>query len=59
VTRALLPTKIEDGLIGDISFDADGDVRPRPFTIVRFSRHTNSFNGVPPDGSNIAAVMSP
>ena len=59
VTSALLATKIEDGLIGDVSFDADGDVRPRPYVIVRFSRHTNNFNGVLPDGSNIAAVISP
>ena len=59
VTRALLATKIEDGLIGDVSFDADGDVRPRPYVIVRFSRHTNNFNGALPDGSNIAAVISP
>ena len=59
VTRALLATRIEDGLIGDVSFDADGDVRPRPYVIVRISRHTNNFNGVLPDGSNIAAVMSP
>ena len=42
-----------------MSFDADGDVRPRPYAIVRLSRHANNFNGVLPDGSNIAAVMSP
>ena len=46
-------------MIGDISFDADGDIRPRPFTIVRFSRHGQSLNGAAPDGSNIAAVISP
>jgi branched-chain amino acid transport system substrate-binding protein len=59
VTRALLATRIEDGLIGDISFDADGDVRPRPYVIIRSSRHAQSFNGSLPDGSNIAAVLSP
>ena len=59
VTRALLATRIENGLIGDVSFDADGDVRPRPYVIVRFSRHTSNINGVLPDGSNIAAVISP
>ena len=59
VTRALLATRIEDGLIGDVSFDADGDVRPRPYVIVRSSRHTHNFNGVLSDGSNIAAVISP
>ena len=46
-------------MIGDISFDADGDIRPQAFTIVRFSRHTRDFNGALPDGSNIAAVISP
>jgi DNA-binding SARP family transcriptional activator/ABC-type branched-subunit amino acid transport system substrate-binding protein len=59
VTRALLATKIENGLIGDVSFDADGDIRPQAFTIVRFSRHVHNFNGALPDGSNIAAVLSP
>ena len=59
VTRALLATKIEDSLIGDVSFDADGDIRPRPYVVVRFSRHTHNFNGARPDGSNIAAVISP
>ena len=59
VTRAMLATKIEDGLIGDVSFDADGDVRPRPYVIVRYSRHANNLNGALPDGSNIAAVISP
>jgi hypothetical protein len=59
VTRALLATRIEDGLIGDFSFDADGDVRPRPYVIVRSSRHAQSFSASLPDGSNIAAVMSP
>ncbi len=59
VTRALLATRIKDGLIGDISFDADGDIRPRPYVIARFSRHASNFNGVLPDGSNLAAVLSP
>ena len=50
---------VKNGLIGDVRFDANGDIHPRPYVIVRFSRHANNFNGVLPDGSNIAAVLSP
>jgi hypothetical protein len=46
-------------MIGDINFDADGDIQPSPFVVVRFSRHANNIDGVLPDGSNIAEVLPP
>jgi branched-chain amino acid transport system substrate-binding protein len=59
VTRALLDTHIEDGLIGDVSFNEHGDVRPRTFAIVRLARGPRTLNGVLPGGRNLAAVISP
>jgi branched-chain amino acid transport system substrate-binding protein len=35
VLRALFATKIEDGLIGRVSFDANGDIRSSPVTLLR------------------------
>ena len=58
VTRALLTTKIADGLIGPVRFDEDGDVDPSPFAIVRLER-TTTLNGVTADGQNVVAVISP
>jgi DNA-binding SARP family transcriptional activator/ABC-type branched-subunit amino acid transport system substrate-binding protein len=37
VTQALLHTHVHDGLIGDFSFDADGDVQPQTFHVLRLS----------------------
>jgi hypothetical protein len=59
VTRELLATRIEDGLVGPVRFDADGDVRPSPFAIIRPSRSTRTVNGIEPDGSNILDVVAP
>ena len=58
VTRALLTTKIADGLIGPVRFDKDGDVEPSPFSIVRLER-TTTLNGVTADGQNVVTVISP
>jgi len=56
VTDELLATNIDDGLVGDIRFDADGDVRPRPMQIVRLSPLAV---GLRPDAANLAALISP
>ena len=56
VTRALLATDIRDGLIGDVRFDRDGDVNPRPFTIFRLV-DSPMETSLLPDGSNIIAVV--
>jgi hypothetical protein len=57
VTRALLATRIRNGLVGPVSFDANGDVRPSSFALVRLSRHATTINGIEPDGSNLVEVM--
>ena len=58
VTRALLATDIEDGLIGPVHFDADGDIRPRPFSIIRLTRRTGVEAGLIPT-ADVAAVIEP
>ena len=46
VTRSLLATEVDDGLIGDVRFDANGDVRPRPYSVSRLTRKTGTVPGV-------------
>jgi ABC-type branched-subunit amino acid transport system substrate-binding protein len=58
VTRALLATDIDDGLIGPIRFDRDGDIRPRPFSIIRLTRRTGVDAGLIPT-AEVAAVIEP
>jgi ABC-type branched-subunit amino acid transport system substrate-binding protein len=55
VTRALLATRIDDGLVGAVSFDADGDVRPRPYHFFRLTPKPLPAGEAPA----IAAVISP
>jgi ABC-type branched-subunit amino acid transport system substrate-binding protein len=38
VTRELRATRVEDGILGDIRFDDNGDLVEGPFTIYRFTR---------------------
>jgi ABC-type branched-subunit amino acid transport system substrate-binding protein/DNA-binding beta-propeller fold protein YncE len=38
VTRELRATRVEDGILGDIRFDASGDLVEGPVTIYRFTR---------------------
>jgi branched-chain amino acid transport system substrate-binding protein len=40
VGRAVLASKVKDGLIGSFSFDAKGDLRPAPVTIFRVHDRT-------------------
>jgi DNA-binding SARP family transcriptional activator/ABC-type branched-subunit amino acid transport system substrate-binding protein len=56
VTEALLATDLKGGFTGDVSFDADGDVRPRPIQIVRLSPHVV---GLTRGAGNLAALISP
>jgi hypothetical protein len=58
VTRALLATDIEDGLIGPVHFDADGDIRPRPFSVIRLTRRTGVDAGLIPT-ADVAAIIEP
>jgi ABC-type branched-subunit amino acid transport system substrate-binding protein len=58
VTRALLAAHVEDGLVGDVRFDANGDVRPRTFSVARITRHTGTIPGVGLD-EDLEAILSP
>ena len=46
VTRSLLATQVEDGLIGDVRFNANGDVRPRPYSVWRVTQESGLVRGV-------------
>jgi hypothetical protein len=58
VTRALLATDVEDGLIGDVRFDTNGDVRPRRYSVSRLTPKTGTVPGV---GrlADLEAIISP
>ena len=47
MTRELLQTTIEDGILGDIKFDENGDPMEAPVTIFRVvgKRDPNSLDG--------------
>ncbi len=59
VTRALLATEVDDGLIGDVRFDANGDVRPRAFTVARLTPQTGAVPGVAVNAADVEAIVSP
>ncbi|MDQ2984101.1 MAG: ABC transporter substrate-binding protein [Actinomycetota bacterium] len=48
VNREVHAAQVENGLLGNFRFNADGDVVPAPFTIFRI------VGGTPPSGTNIA-----
>jgi hypothetical protein len=58
VTRSLLATQVDDGLIGPVRFDANGDIRPRRYSVSRITRRTGTVPGV---GlvSDLEAIVSP
>jgi ABC-type branched-subunit amino acid transport system substrate-binding protein len=56
VVRELFATRARNGLIGDVSFDPDGDVRPRPYSILRLSPRTA---GTDLRDADLAAVVTP
>jgi DNA-binding SARP family transcriptional activator/ABC-type branched-subunit amino acid transport system substrate-binding protein/DNA-binding beta-propeller fold protein YncE len=58
VTKAVLAAHVEDGLVGDVGFDANGDVRPRPFSVARVTRRTGTIPGVGLD-EDLEAIVSP
>jgi ABC-type branched-subunit amino acid transport system substrate-binding protein len=57
VARALFATDEHDQLIGDISFDRDGDIRPRPFSILRLGPRTRSTTDL--QVGDLVDVVSP
>ena len=58
VTQALLATKVENGLIGDVRFDANGDIRPRPYSVSRVTPQTGTVPGVG-RVADLEAIISP
>jgi DNA-binding SARP family transcriptional activator len=58
VTRELLAASVDDGLVGDVRFDANGDVRPRTFSVARVTRRTGTIPGVGLD-ADLEAIVSP
>ena len=59
VTRALLATDIQDGLIGPVRFDADGDISPQPYSVIHLTRRTGMNAGLIPSGAALAAIITP
>ena len=57
VSRELLATRVEDGVIGDVRFTPEGDIRPRPFSILRLTPRTGTITVLPV--RDLAAVVSP
>jgi branched-chain amino acid transport system substrate-binding protein len=58
VTQSLLATDVDDGLIGPVRFDGNGDVRPRTFTVSRITRRTGTVPGVG-NVHELEAIVSP
>jgi DNA-binding SARP family transcriptional activator/ABC-type branched-subunit amino acid transport system substrate-binding protein len=62
VTKQLLATQVEDGILGDVRFDGNGDVVPSPITILRVKR---GGQGMSPsttdwaDGAIVERVITP
>ena len=59
VARALRATHLADSLVGPVSFDARGDVVPRPVTILRAQRGGGPMVIAGTDGAAIDRVIEP
>jgi branched-chain amino acid transport system substrate-binding protein len=59
VLRALFSTRLRDSLIGDVSFDRNGDVEQSPITIVRAERPGGSSRIQSIDGATVVRVVRP
>jgi branched-chain amino acid transport system substrate-binding protein len=58
VTRNLLAAKVDDGLIGDVRFDANGDVVPSVYSISRLTAQSGTASGVL-FNRDLEAIISP
>jgi YVTN family beta-propeller protein len=45
VTRVLLTAEVDDGLIGDVRFDENGDIRRRTYSVARVTPKTGTVPG--------------
>ena len=59
VTRALLATRIRDGILGGFGFDANGDPSSTPVTIVRARAPGGEAAVESIDGADVVTVIDP
>ena len=59
VIRELFRTDVEDGLLGDFTFDANGDISESPVTILRTLRRGGSNTILSFEGAEIVRVERP
>jgi len=59
VLRALFATKLQGSLIGDVSFDRNGDVEESPITIVRAVRPGGSTRIQSIEGATVQGLVRP
>jgi branched-chain amino acid transport system substrate-binding protein len=59
VIRELFRTDVEDGLLGDFTFDANGDISESPITILRAVRRGGSNTILSFEGAEIVSVERP
>jgi DNA-binding SARP family transcriptional activator/ABC-type branched-subunit amino acid transport system substrate-binding protein/DNA-binding beta-propeller fold protein YncE len=59
IVRALFATRLRGSLLGDVSFDRNGDLVGSPITIVRAERGGGSTNVQSVDGADVYRVIRP
>ena len=62
VTKQLFATQVEDGILGDVRFDGNGDVVPSPITILRVKRGGQGMSPTTTDwadGATVERVITP
>ena len=58
VTREVLRTRVEDGILGDIRFDRNGDLVNAPFTFFRIVGERSSEEGLHPTVDRVVLARS-
>ena len=58
VTREVFRTRVEDGILGDIRFDRNGDLVDAPFTFFRIVGERTSEEGLHPDVDRVVLARS-
>ena len=58
VTREVFRTRVEDGILGDIRFDRNGDLVDAPFTFFRIVGERSSEEGLHPTVDRVVVARS-
>ena len=58
VTREVFGTRVEDGILGDIRFDRNGDLLNAPFTFFRIVGERSSEEGLHPTVDRVVLARS-